>query len=81
MSPIIEHNVYTLLDFLVYGPRVAIVLLVLLACWPANASPAHCQHNGGAWHVCHICTRGHWPNVAEFECTKAEEARQERARR
>jgi hypothetical protein len=37
MNPIIEHNVYTLLDFLVYGPRVAIVLLVLLACWPANA--------------------------------------------
>jgi hypothetical protein len=37
MMPIIEHNVYTALDFLVYGPRVAIVLLVLLACWPANA--------------------------------------------
>jgi hypothetical protein len=50
----------------------------LLWILPAAADISHCSHNGGPEYVCHICYRGAWWNVTEYECSVAMERRQAR---
>lgn len=62
--------------------KILIVAAALFFCNEAQAYTTHCQRNGGPEYVCHICFRGsNWMTLSEYECSAAEERRQDRARR